>query len=167
MDIIRSVLDNLGFDAAVFCSQLVLFYILHLLLTPLIYKPLEKVRRERESLTDERVREAQQFKNKAAKLKAQYEQAIHETQNATLAITQKAHQEAEASRQAVLDAARNEANSIIADTRAEMAKDRRLARQTLEAEVPALAKAVACKLAQAFTSGEVGEQFLKRLRSIS
>lgn len=167
MDIVRSVLNNLGFDAAVFLAQLALFYTLHLLLTPLLYRPLEKAFKQRASLTDERVREAQRFKDQAAKLKDVYEQAIRETQKTTLEITQTAQKEAEASRQKVLDTARSEANAIIEKTRTEMANERSEARKALEAEVPALAKAVACKLAQAFTGGEIGEQFVKRLRSLS
>lgn len=167
MDIVRSVLNNLGFDATVFLAQLALFYTLHLLLTPLLYRPLEKAFKQRHSLTDKRVKEAQHYKNLAAELKSVYEQAIRETQKETLEITQSAHKEAEAARQKVLDDARSEANAIIEKTRAEMAHDRQEARKALEAEVPALAKAVACKLAAAFTNGEVGEQFVRRLRSLN
>ena len=167
MDIVRSVLNNLGFDAAVFLAQLALFYTLHLLLTPLLYRPLERAFKQRASLTDGRVKEAQHFKDKAAELKAIYEQVIRETQKETLEITQTAQKEAEAARQAVLDTARSEANAIIEKTRAEMASERREAKKVLEAEVPALAKAVACKLAEAFTGGEIGEHFVKRLRSLS
>lgn len=165
MDIVRSVLNNLGFDAAVFLAQLALFYTLHMLLTPLLYRPLERAFKKRDSLTDGRVKEAQRYKDQAAKLKAVYEQAIRETQKQTLEITQTAQKEAEAARQKVLDTARSEANAIIEKTRAEMAGERLEAQKALEYEVPGLAKAVACKLAQAFTAGEVGEQFVKRLRS--
>ncbi|MBQ7568124.1 hypothetical protein IJT17_04890 [bacterium] len=166
MDIVRSVLNNLGFDAAVFLAQLALFYAMHLLLKPILYRPLENAFKQRASMTDDRVSEAQRFKDKAAALKAQYEQAIRETQSETLAITQAATKEAEAARQAELETARNTANGIIEKTRAELVQERREAQQTLEAEVPTLARAVAVKLAQAFTSGEIGEKFIKRVRGL-
>lgn len=167
MDIVRSVLDNLHFDAAVFFAQLALFYTLHLLLTPILYKPLAKAQRERSALTSERIDEAERINAQALKLKNQYEQAIRQTQKEALAITQTARQKADADRQAVLDAARNEANEIIKKARADMAKERQDAQKELTAELPSLAQAVAVKIAKALISGEVSERYIKRMRGVS
>lgn len=166
MEIIGSVLDNLGFDAAVFVSQMVLFYILHLALTPLIYQPLNKVQKERDSLTDEKIRDAQRLIEEIPQWKAQYEQAMSEAHKEAQTITQAAINKAENERLDVLDVARKKSYSIISDTRAAVAKERCDAEQALKAEVPALAKAVACKIAEQCTSGEIRDQFLKRLRSV-
>lgn len=167
MEIIGSVLDNLGFDAAVFVSQLALFYILHLALTPLIYQPLNKVQKERDALTDDKIREAQRLLTEAPVWKARYEQAMSEAHKEAQAITQSAVAKAESERIDVLNEARQEAYTIISDTRAAVAKERREALQALKDEVPSLAKAVACKIAEKCTSGDIRDQFLKRLRSVS
>ena len=166
MEIIGSVLNNLGFDATVFVSQLVLFYILHLALTPLIYQPLNKVQKERDSLTDEKVREAQQLLAKVPGLKAQYEQAMSDAHKEAQTLNQAAVARAENERLDVLNEARQKSYTIISETRAAVAKERRDALQALKDEVPALAKKVACKIAEECTSGDIRDQFLKRLRSV-
>ena len=166
MDVVRSVLNNLGFDCTIFLSQLVLFYVLHLLLKPILYKPMAKARAERKKVTQDRVDEAERINSQALELKKQYEQSISQTQKEVLAITQQAQESVDAHRQEVLDKARAQAASIIDKTRSELEAEQVKAERELQEKVPALAGALVRKLATVMTDGEVGERFIKRLQEV-
>ena len=166
MDVVRSVLNNLGFDLTIFLSQIALFYILHILLKPILYKPMEQARAERQKVTQDRVDEAERVNSQALELKRQYEQSLRQTQKEALAITQRAQEQVELQRQQALDSARAEAVKIISKTRDELANEQEIAEQELQEQVPALALALACKLAGSVTDGEVSKELVARLQEV-
>ncbi len=166
MEVVRSVLSNLGFDPAIFLSQLALFYILHILLSAILYQPMEKARSDREAVTSERVAEAERLNSQAMELKRSYEERIGKAKQDALAITQKARREAESARLKRLEAARDEANKVIETTRATLAEERQVARLKLKADIPVLSTQVAKKIINLSVEPEMAEHLCKEVNAL-
>jgi F-type H+-transporting ATPase subunit b len=158
MEIIHSVLHSLGFDPVVFGSQVLLFYVMHLLLQGVLYRPLEQSRNRRDALTMGRVEEAERINRQALALKENYEDEIRQARQAAQAAVQQARSQAEAARVARLAAARAEAESLGERTRAEAELDQR---------VPELSMAVAGRLVETMAGPAQRERVLERLREAS
>lgn len=167
MEIILSVLNGLGFDPVVFVSQLVLFYVMHSLLKPILYRPLEQARLEREALTSGRIEEAELLNNRALELKAHYEAELRATHKEAAGIVAAARKAAEEQRTQVLDSAREQAEKFVQEKQAEVAAEKQLAQVQLQATVPELGRLTALKLANSLLSGEHRERVAKQLKEAS
>lgn len=167
MDIVRSVLGALYFDPVVFLSQLVLFYVMHLLLTPILYKPLQRVRVEREALTGGKVKEAERLNALALELKAKYESGLKAAKSKAVATVAAARQEAEAARMTRLEEARTAAEAVIDKAQREVARERAEALASLQKEVPKMAVATALRLLGSTCSEEHNARVARRIREAS
>jgi F-type H+-transporting ATPase subunit b len=164
MEVINSVLDSLGFDPIMFGAQVALFYCMHLLLTPILYRPLEKARSERDALTVGRVREAEQINREALALKAAYEDALLQARQAAQGEVQRARAEAEAAGQVRLEAARREAEAQLRAAHQEISQERARAEADLDQQVQGLSLAVAGRLVRTLASEGQGQRVVERLR---
>jgi F-type H+-transporting ATPase subunit b len=167
MEIIRSVLHNLGFDPVVFGSQVFLFYVMHLLLQRILYRPLEQSRNQREALTMGRVEEAERINQQALALKENYEDEIRRARQAAQAAVQQARSQAEADRVARLAAARAEAEALLRTAQDEILDERTRAEAELNQQVTELSMAVAGRLVETMAGPAQRERVLKRLREAS
>lgn len=167
MEIVRSVLDSLGFDPVIFASQIVLFYAMHLVLTPVLYRPMEKARNDRDALTLGRVHDADRINREALALKARYEAEIRQARQAAQAGVDRARAEAEAARVTRLEAARAEADAVIRAAHEEIAGERSRAEGELQARVPDLSLAVASRLVETLATDAQRERVVARLREAS
>lgn len=167
MEIIHSVLHNLGFDPVVFGSQVLLFYVMHLLLQGVLYRPLEQSRNRRDALTMGRVEEAERINRQALALKENYEDEIRQARQAAQAAVQQARSQAEAARVARLAAARAEAESLVRAAHDEILGERTRAEAELDQRVPELSMAVAGRLVETMAGPAQRERVLGRLREAS
>lgn len=167
MEIISSVLNSLGFDPVIFGSQIVLFYVMHLVLTPILYRPLEKVRNERDALTLGKIHEAERINNEALALKARYEAEIRTARQAAQATVSAAKAEAEAARMARLESARAESEAVIQAAQQEIANERARAEAELQGKVGDLSLAVASRLVETSASEAQRARITTRLREAS
>jgi len=167
MEIIYSVLNSLGFDPVVFGSQVVLFYLMHLLLKVILYRPLEDSRNRRDAFTMGRVEEAEQINRQALALKETYEDGIRLARLAAQASVQQARAKAESARAASLAAARVEAESLVRAGQDQILGERTRAEAELDQEVAALSMAVASRLVETMTGPGQRGRVLERLREAS
>lgn len=167
MEIVRSVLDSLGFDPPIFLAQIVLFYCMHLVLTPLLYRPLERARNERDGLTMGRVHEAERINREALALKARYEAEIRQARQAAALLVQQAKAEAEEARMTRMDQARTESEAVIRAAQAEISAERTRAEAELQGQVQDLSLAVASRLVETMASDAQRSRVVERLREAS
>jgi F-type H+-transporting ATPase subunit b len=167
MEIIHSVLNSLGFDPVVFGSQVFLFYLMHLLLKVILYRPLEESRNRRDALTMGRVEEAEQINRQALALKENYEDEIRRARQAAQAAVQQARSQAEADRVARLAAARAEAESLVRTAHDEILGERTRAEAELDQQVAELSMAVAGRLVETMAGPAQRARVLERLREAS
>ncbi len=152
MEIVLSIMNQLGFDPAVFASVVVIFYAMHLALKAIIYKPIQKARASRERLTSGKIEEAERMNKEALELKSRYETEIKACRKAAQERVSEARREAEAERMKRLELARAEAETIINQSHDDVAKDAATAESELEITVPALAQLIAVKIARGLLS---------------
>jgi len=164
MEIIHSVLESLGFDPISFGLQVLLFYGMHLLLTPILYRPLERSRNERDALTVGRVQEADRVNREALALKAAYEEEIRQARLAAQTLVQQARTEAEAARMARLDEARSQAEALRQAAHQEIAAERAGAEAALGGQVADLSLAVASRLVRDLAGEAQQRRVLERIR---
>jgi len=164
MEIIHSVLESLGFDPISFGLQVLLFYGMHLLLTPILYRPLERSRNERDALTVGRVQEADRVNREALALKAAYEEEIRQARLAAQTLVQQARTEADAARMARLDEARSQAEALRQAAHQEIAAERAGAEAALGGQVADLSLAVASRLVRDLAGEAQQRRVLERIR---
>lgn len=152
MEIVLSIMNQLGFDPAVFASVVAIFYVMHLALKAIIYKPIQKARAKRDLLTSGKVEEAERMNKEALELKSRYDAEIKSCRKAAQERVNEARREAEAERMKRLELARAEAEVIINQSHDDVAKDTATAKSELEITVPALAQSIAVKIARGLLS---------------
>lgn len=152
MEIVLSIMNQLGFDPAVFACIAAIFYAMHLALKAIIYKPIQKARASRDLLTSGRVDEAERMNKEALELKARYEAEIKAARKGAQERVNEARREAEAERVKRLDVARAEAEAIISQSHDNVVKEAAAAKSELEVAVPALAQSIAIKLVRSLLS---------------
>jgi len=164
MEIIHSVLESLGFDPISFGLQVLLFYGMHLLLTPILYRPLERSRNERDALTVGRVQEADRVNREDLALKAAYEEEIRQARLAAQTLVQQARTEAEAARMARLEEARSQAEALRRAAHQEIAAEGAGAEAALSGQVTELSLAVASRLVRELAGEAQHRRVLERFR---
>lgn len=164
MDILRSALDSLGFDAAVFWSQFALFFLLHGLLWQVLYKPLGQARSERRARTEGILAEAEKINAEALELKRQWESAVAEARRQAREFLANSRRQAEKERAERVARGREEARRLLEETRASIAADRERVAADLESRVKELSVAIATRLVGSWLRDGGRERVLARIR---
>jgi F-type H+-transporting ATPase subunit b len=109
----------ISLDFSVF-YQIVLFLVLWVVLSRVLFRPYIAVLEERERATSGTANETAALEREGARLKAQYEEQLTQAQAAAAAIKEAILQEARQQRESILSRAREEATASLEKTRHEI-----------------------------------------------
>jgi F-type H+-transporting ATPase subunit b len=126
--------------------QIVLFLVLLIVLSKVLFRPYLILLEERERKTTGAQDDLGELEHEGARLRAQYEDKITQAQAAGYAAKEAILQEARQQREGVLTQARQEAVSILEGVRRELASQMQNERQLAAAEVRAIAQEMASKI---------------------
>jgi F-type H+-transporting ATPase subunit b len=129
-----------------FYFQIVLFLALWAFLRRFFFAPTFAVLQEREERSAGALQEASRVKAEAEAIEGQYKTRLAETRAGALQQVDAVYREAEEQARTLLDAARTEAGSILADLRATLSKEIAEARQSLDGRIPDFSREIAQKL---------------------
>lgn len=126
--------------------QIVLFLVLWFVLDKVLFRPFLKLLEEREGKTAGALHDTADLEREGARLKAQYEERITQTQAAGGAAKEAILQEARQRREQVLSQARQEATATLDHARREVARQVAGERQLAAAEAATVARQMASKI---------------------
>jgi F-type H+-transporting ATPase subunit b len=126
--------------------QIVLFLVVLVVLSKVLFRPYLILLDERERKTTEAQHDLGELEREAARLRAQYEDKIAQAQAAGDAAREAILQEARQQREAILNQARQEAMSILEGVRRELASQMQKERQLAATEVRTIAQEMASKI---------------------
>ena len=162
MDIILALLKNMGSEPLMIVVQVFLFYVFHLLMSQILYKPMLAARRERKAQTADKVSQAQELNEITIKAKTEYEEKVRLARKKALERVQAAQKEAEDLRQERLTKAKAESETIIEKAKASVKEERCRAEAELDsAAVSKLASEAAWRILSGLTSGRERERVEK------
>ena len=120
MDTIVDLMGKLSSAPVVVLAQILLFYVFHLAMSQILYKPLLQARRERRAVTTDKVAQAQALNEATLKLKEEYEERMRQARREALSQVSSAQREAAAARQEQLDRAKAQAEAIREELKGEL-----------------------------------------------
>ncbi len=161
MDIILALLKNMGSEPLMIVVQVFLFYLFHLLMSQILYKPMLAARRERKAQTAGKVSLAQELNEKTIKAKTEYEEKVRLARKEALERVQAAQKEAENLRQERLSEAKAESEAIIEKAKASVKEERCRVEAELDSVVVKLASEAAWRILSGLTSGRERERVEK------
>lgn len=161
MDIILALLKNMGSEPLMIAVQVVLFYVFHLLMSQILYKPMLAARRERKAQTADKVSQAQELNEVTIKAKTEYEEKVRLARKKALEQVQAAQKEAESLRQERLTKAKAESEAIIEAAKAAVKEERLRVEAELDSAVSKLASEAAWRILSGLTSGRERERVEK------
>jgi F-type H+-transporting ATPase subunit b len=126
--------------------QVVIFLVLWLVLSKLVFRPYITLLEDRERRTSGTSEDASELEEQAGRLKAMYEAKITEARNAAIAVRDAIIQEARRERERVLQAAREEAAVKLDRVRREVQTQMERERALLAAEANNIAQEMASKI---------------------
>ncbi len=126
--------------------QLANFLVTMVMLNVLLIRPVRDIIRRRRELSDGMAETADSLNSRAARLLAQYENALQLAREEGNALCQTARQEAENNSQALLAAAGTDAQETLSRARETTKKDIASTREQIHADIPLLAETVVEKL---------------------
>jgi F-type H+-transporting ATPase subunit b len=126
--------------------QVVIFVILWLILSPLLFRPYLKVLEEREQRTSGTLHDTDELEHEGARLKSQYEEKIAQAQSAGAAAKEAILQHARQAREKILGDARDEAARHLEAVRQEVQRQLAQERGLAATEVSGLAREMASKI---------------------
>lgn len=126
--------------------QIVLFLVLWVILSKVLFRPYMSLLEERERKTTGAEHDLSELEYEAARLRAQYEEKIAQAQATGNAAKEAILQEARQQREGVLSQARQESMGILEGVRQELANQMQKERQLAAAEVRAIAQEMATKV---------------------
>jgi F-type H+-transporting ATPase subunit b len=126
--------------------QVVLFLVLWLVLSKVLFRPYLKLLEERESKTAGALHDTAELERQGARLKTQYEERIAQAQAAGGGAKEAILQEARQRREQVLSQARQEATTMLELVRQEVESQMGKERQLAAAEVATVARQMASKI---------------------
>ena len=135
MEMIWSILEGLHFESTTFFCQVSLFFLMHFLLTGLVYTPIMEIRNERDAKIGGRLAEAEKKAATARSLKEEFEAKIREARIEGQALVASETAKAEQARKVKVDEAREKASVILEEARAKAAAQREAALATVEQQV--------------------------------
>jgi len=141
-----NVLENLGINIPLLFSQCVNFGLLFLLLSVLLYKPVNRKLAERQARIAEGLEKAKIADQRAAEAEQAYQERIEQARREGQAIIAQATETAEKSRQEILAQAKEEVALLKQRAREELDLERRRVQAELRDEAVHLAAAMARKV---------------------
>lgn len=129
-----------------FLFQIFLFLVLWLSLKRLLFDPMLSVLENRERRSEGALEEAHRTREEAQEMEEEYRRSISAARGSALQQVEEMYREEEERNRALLEAAREQAAAIMAETRQRMRNETQEARRTLEARVPEFSRAIAEKL---------------------
>ncbi|MBQ7528755.1 F0F1 ATP synthase subunit B [bacterium] len=163
MDTIYALLDSMHAEPCIIFAQVILFYIFHLLMTQIIYKPLAAVRKKRRAETVAKVEKAEAINKETLKIKSKYEEEIRRVHQEAAELIQETQRRAEKERQKRLSAARDEAARIVERAKAEVKLEEKRLGNELSGDVSQLALQMAQRIISSVTDGAGRERAEKAL----
>lgn len=164
MDTIYALLDSMHAEPCIIFAQVILFYIFHLLMTQIIYKPLAAVRKKRRAETVAKIEEAESINRETLKIKSDYEEKIRLARQEAFELIQETQRRAERKRNERLSAAKDEAADIIDRAKAEVETEKKRLGNELSGTVSQLSLQMALRIVSNVTSGISRERAEKVLR---
>jgi F-type H+-transporting ATPase subunit b len=126
--------------------QVVLFVVLWLILSKLLFKPYQNLLDERERKTTGAEHDSSELEHEGARLKSQYEQRIVQAQTAAYAAKDAILQDARQQREKILGQARDEAAKALDQVRRDIAGALEHEKRLADTEVSALARDMVSKV---------------------
>ncbi len=162
-------IGTLGLNWKLFLAQLINFAIVLLILWKWVFKPIGGALEARRKRIDDSLRKAQEIETRMQSAEKEYEQRLRQAQAESAKILRQTQAQAESAKQETADAARIEAERILADARAAIEADKErmfaeLREETANLAVMATEKILREKLDEK-KDREIIEAALKSLRS--
>jgi F-type H+-transporting ATPase subunit b len=126
--------------------QIVIFLVLWLILSKVLFRPYLSLLEERERRTSGAQHDSTALENEGARLRAQYEEQIAQAQAAGYAAKEAILQEARQQREKILAQFREEALRMLEDVRREVEGQMQKERQLAATEVRVIAQEMASKI---------------------
>lgn len=111
-----------------------------------LWKPIMGVMEKRQQMIDDDLNAAKEQNEQAAKLKADYEQALSEAKSEAEEIIEKARKSSSAERDAAVAKTQEETAKMIAEAKASIEVERSKAMKSVQAEIAGIAMAAAQKV---------------------
>lgn len=134
--------------------------VLFLLLKKFLFKPVTEIMEKRKSLIEESLKDAQDSKNQADELKAQYENALRDAKEEAVSIVKEAKAKAQAEYDKKIDAASKDAKTIVENAGKTIDLEREKAVRSAKGEIASLALAAAAKVVEKETDAESNRKLL-------
>ena len=131
---------------ATMLAQIINFAILLLLLTKLAWKPLLKIIAERQASIAKNLEAADQERLAAEKLRAEYQQQMHNAKGDAQAIVDKALKMADNTKDEIIASAREEHARLLVTAQEKIARERQQALEDIRSEVVTISVAAAAKI---------------------
>src|SRR5215212_7615394 len=126
--------------------QVILFVVLWMILSKLLFKPYVSLLDEREQQTTGAQHDSADLEHEGARLKKQYEEKIAEAEASAYAAKDAILQQARQQREAILGQAREEASNTLEQIRRDVASALEREKQLASAEVTTLAQDIVNKI---------------------
>lgn len=162
MDVVWAVLQSLNFDATTFFIQIALFFVLHSSMSFLIYKPMMKIREERDQKISQGLGDAEEAASEARRLKNDYEEKVRLARAEGRDALQQAIEIAERERKTRVDKARDEAAQLLRTAREEAEAGLAAAEGELDSQSDLIAKAIVSRLVTSSLGATEGDRLLSK-----
>lgn len=129
-----------------FFGQIVLFLVLWAFLRRFLFEPHFEVMQQREHRSEGALRQAQQIRAEVGGMEGQYKSRLAAARTGTMHQVDTVYRDAEEQAQAIADAARTEADKILADMQATLQQETADARTELQSRAPEFARNISEKL---------------------
>lgn len=129
-----------------FAFQILLFLILWAFLRRFLFEPHFEVMQQREHRSEGAIKQAQRIKVEVEEMGEQYKSRLTATRTGAMQQVDLVSRDAEGQAQVILDAARNEADKILADMRARLQAEIVNTRKDLQTRAPEFARTISEKL---------------------
>jgi F-type H+-transporting ATPase subunit b len=126
--------------------QVILFVLLWLILSKVLFRPYLRLLEEREHKTTGAQHDSSDLEHEGARLRAEYEEKIKAAQSAAYGEKERSVQAARVEREKVLSQARDEATQVLERARQEIAQALAAERRLAAAEATSIAAAIASKV---------------------
>lgn len=151
------------FDWWTFALQAVNFVVLVWLLSRFLYRPVKEIIAKREALADQAFKDADKVKQDAEAERRSLEEARAKLTAERQEMLKTIHDDLEAERSKVLEAAKREADELLETARTSIAKERRTALADLKEQVASLAVELASEILSKAGAGSPSGLFLDQL----
>jgi F-type H+-transporting ATPase subunit b len=129
-----------------FAFQIILFLVLWAFLRRFLFEPHFEVMEQREYRSEGAIKQAQRVKAEVGEMEEEYKSRLAATRTGTMQQADAIYREAERQAQTISDAARGEADKILADMRVRLQQEVADTRTELQSRAPEFARNISEKL---------------------